>query len=129
MSCIIKINEPLEASFVRSGKREQSGDKWEMIVVKDIGRSGRDIVIFVDNAPCGVKEGGLFKVSAIKSVKWGAQKDREGKWRDKVTINAVIGEVASVKNHPDRFVPQGDTGDIYSGMMQEITTDDDELPW
>lgn len=129
MSCIIKINEPLTAGFVRTGKKETTGDKWEMIVVKDISNSGRDIVIFVENAPSGVKEGELFKVSAITSVKWGAQKDRNEKWRDKVTINAVIGEVASVKNHPDRFVPQGSTGDIYSGMMQEITTDDGELPW
>ena len=128
MSTIIKLNEPLEAGYVRGGTKT-NGEKWEMIVVKDQSKAGRDIVIFVDNAPCGVQEGGMFKIGSITSVKWGAQKDREGKWRDKVSCNAVIASVASATKHTDRFIPQGDTTDIYNGVMQEITTDDDELPW
>ena len=57
MSTIIKLNEPLEAGYVCGGTKT-NGEKWEMIVVKDQSKAGRDIVIFVDNAPCGVQEGG-----------------------------------------------------------------------
>lgn len=127
MSCVVKINEPLEAGDFTSGKNSDGG-KWEMIVVKDTGKGKRDICIFPTNVPSGVTKGGLFKLSSIEAVKWGARQDREGKWREKVTVNATVQSAASAQK-PDRYISNEDSATAYSGLMQEITVDDDELPW
>lgn len=84
----LKIGETYEAHRVRSGSNDRG--LWELISVRDAGKSRKAITIWPDNKPSGVKEGGKFRVKVITSVKNSARQDPKGGWRDDVSITAEV---------------------------------------
>lgn len=89
MATKIEVGETYQASKFKSG--ENSIGPWEMILVKGAGRGQKSLVIFPDNVPCGVVEGGNFKVNKITSATVKAAKDAAGNWtKTEVVLRAEV---------------------------------------
>lgn len=88
MATKITVGESYEASKFRSG--ENSVGPWEMIVVKG-ARGQKSVVIFVDNVPSGVVEGGQFTVEKISSANIKKAKDASGSWsKTEIVLHAEV---------------------------------------
>lgn len=111
MATEIKTGGVYEAKRFRSGSNEK-GD-WELIATRDAAKGSREITIFPTNVPCGVMEGGKFRVGTIKSVKIKAKKGPEGEWnRSETVMRAETFPVASEDVLGDDYDPFNDTGDL-----------------
>lgn len=89
MATKISVGETYVASKFCSG--ENARGPWEMIVIKGPGRGSKSVMLFTENIPSGVVEGGKFTVDKIRDVTFKAAKDEKGNWtRNEVVINAEV---------------------------------------
>ena len=65
-----------------------------MLVTQDDG-GHCDIAVFTTNHPCGVEEGGAFRIDRILSVSYGNRKDSAGDWRASISVNAAVSPIAA----------------------------------
>lgn len=83
----IEVGGVYKAHRVRSGTSEK-GD-WELVAVRAEGKERREVTLFIDNLPSGIKEGDKFRVRYIEAFTVNAQKDARGEWRNDRT-SAVV---------------------------------------
>ena len=91
----IKVGDVYKAHRVRTGTSAK-GD-WELVAVRAEGKERREVTLFIDNIPSGLKEGDTFRVRYIESFTVNAQKDQRGEWtKDKMSgeVNIDIVEKA-----------------------------------
>lgn len=90
----IEVGGVYEAKRVRSGTSSK-GD-WELIVVKpDKKGERREVTLYVDNCPSGIREGDKFRVRYIESVSVNGNKGSNGEWlhdKTSMTVNIDIVE-------------------------------------
>lgn len=96
MSVKILIGEEYPIARFRSGISDRGA--WEVITVKEEGRSKQEVTIFPDNVPSGAKEGGNIVIKNISGVTRKKKKDSMGNWTQvDVCINAEIEAVEPPK--------------------------------
>lgn len=119
----LKTGEVYTAARARSG--ESGKGPWQFAAVKEEGKGRKEILIWVENKPVNLAEGGNFRIKKIHSVKFASRKDNAGNWRDEVNVSADIEAVMSVNDAVTSGI------DVYppaSTTFAEMT-DEDELPF
>ena len=84
----LKIGELYTAARARQG--ESPKGPWQFAAVREDGKGRKEILIWVDNRPQPIAEGGKFRLGAISSVKFASRKDNAGVWHDECNITASI---------------------------------------
>ena len=82
MAVEVKAGETYEATGVRSG------DTWTMFRVK-AEKGPKELSVFTEGK-IDLRDGDSVTVKRILSVKLSARKDREGNWRDTMSVNAEL---------------------------------------
>ena len=82
MAVEVRAGEAYEASGVRSG------DNWTMFRVK-AEKGPKELSVFTDGK-IDLRDGDSVKVARIVSVRLSARKDRDGNWRDTMSVNAEL---------------------------------------
>ena len=108
----LEVGKTYKAHRVRNGESETG--PWEVVVVKEEGGAHRELTMFAVNAPSGVKEGGMFKLESITSIRMKRAKDNSGKWtlNDRPVIDVLI--------TPEEELPTADdlgVDDFYGGLL------------
>ena len=86
----INVNVTYTAEFFRAGTNVRG--EYEMVVLKAEGNDRARIPIWVKNVPCGVEEGGKFKIAEITGagIRHIPPSDRFDKWQDEFSLDAVL---------------------------------------
>lgn len=122
MSVRINLDEEYTAFRFRSGESERG--PWEVITVKEEGRSKQEVTIFPTNVPSGVVEGGNLKMKNITSVVRKKKKDSMGNWTQ-VDV-CIYGEVEAVE--PPKLELDEDTGDLpFTWGVSDLDDSPDDL--
>lgn len=118
MATTICVNGVATAAKVRKGTNDRGS--WEMIVVKPQNKGGRTIVIFAENTPTGVVEGGDFRVDKITEVRAKSAKDANGNWtKTEIVARAVVEPVMKVSDLDDSDL-YGDFGEDYDLDLEKF---------
>lgn len=96
MSVRIAVGEEYPIFRFRSG--ESGRGTWEVITIREEGRSKQEVTIFPTNVPTGCREGNNVKIKSISEVARKKKKDRFGEWTQvDVCINAEVEAVEPPK--------------------------------
>jgi hypothetical protein len=119
MSVRINVGEEYQIARFRSGISDRGA--WEVITVKEEGRSKQEVTIFPDNVPSGAKEGCNIVIKSISGVTRKKKKDSMGNWTQvDVCINAEIEAVEP----PKLELEDEDTGDLPFAWGDSTGLDD-----
>ena len=122
----LKRGEVYTADRTRSGESAKGGP-WQFVAVKEVlpsGKPGRkEILLWVDNKPVPIEEGGSFRLDSINSVKFASRKDNAGAWHDECNITAEITAVMGPADAVERGI------DIPASRFSDLEGDDGELPF
>lgn len=112
----INLESICKAELVKSGKNERGS--WELLVTKD-ERGHCEIAVFPNNIPCGVAEGGSFRIERITGVSYGNRQSSDGKWFPNISVRADVVPVCGIDEYREK--PQ-------DGKWEELD-DSDGLPF
>lgn len=115
MAILIKPGSSHTASKVRRGSGEHGN--WELIVVKDSGKSRKTVSVWATNAPTSVCEDGQFTLETIDEVKYGS-KQNNGQWFDEVSVRGKVVPAESYGSTP-----------AAPGAFKDMGSDDSDLPF
>ena len=91
---MIKIEKDgvYRAVRARSGVGERGA--WSLVAIADEKNEKRTVTFFLDNTEVELREGQMFKIKDITSVKVGWKKDNRGAWVPDTTLSGVVEPIA-----------------------------------
>ena len=93
MAVEVKQGETYEAKGTRNG------DGWSLFKVK-AEKGPKELPVFTDGSR-ELHDGDMVTVQKITSVRLSAKKDKDGNWRDTISVNAEVTVNGSFKEDKD----------------------------